>query len=307
MGMDTEKSNLISVIIPCYNLDTYLEKCLDSILVQTYKNLEVITVDDGSTDKTHEILSDYTVSDSRIVHIKQENAGAGEAINRGIERAGGEFITFVDNDDRIEPTMYEKLHNALVTTDADMAVCNFNLVYDDHTDFCYSNMKDETVSIYDDVYGYFCRYCACPKPNNYIWSRLYKMNIVKGSDVRFENFRLGADSLFNFKLLPLLKRVTFINDGLYNYVQRSDSSVYTAAKIGNIAKTYADGFESLADYFMEKGFNEFKSVLPIHAFTRLRSVFFYSRLAGMDDTAIVENLLDAFKGHKIADYLTGAV
>lgn len=300
-------NELISVVIPCYNLGSYVKKCLDSILGQTYKNLEVIVIDDGSTDKTSEILSKYAANDDRIVFIKQSNAGAGEATNAGIELACGDFITFVDNDDWIEPTMYEKMHTALISNDADMAVCNFNLVYDDHTDFCYSGILDETVSVYDDVYGYFFRYCACQNPNNYAWTRLYKSKIVKESGVRFENLLLGADTLFNFKLLPLVKRVAFIKEGLYNYVQRGNSSVYTAAKKSNLAAVYADGFDSLVNYYISKGFNEFYKVLPIHAFTRLRSVFFYSRLAGMSDEAIVESIKKGFKDRKIAGYLTGAV
>jgi len=266
----------------------------------------VVAIDDGSTDTTPEILTDYASQDDRIIFIKQPNAGAGAALNKGIELAKGEFIAFVDNDDWIESTMYEKLHAELKLNNADMAVCNFNLVYDDHTDNCYSGMRDENVNIHDDIYGYFCKYCACPKPNNYTWSRLYKAKIVKESNVRFEKFRLGADTLYNFKLLPLMNRVTFIKDGLYNYLQRNDSIVYTAARADNIADVYADGFEALADYYESNGFDEFKKVLPIHAYSRLRSVFFYSRLAGLKDEEISMRLQKSFKGRKIADYLTGA-
>lgn len=298
---------LISVIIPCYNLEGYVRKCLDSILGQTYKKLEVIAIDDGSTDHTPDILAEYAAKDERVVFIRQKNAGAGAASNRGIEAARGEFIAFVDNDDWIEPDMYEKLYNVLTENHADMAVCNFNLVYDDHTDSCYSTMRDEAVDVGDDVYGYFCRFCACPKPNNYVWTRLYKAGIVKESGVRFEEFRLGADTLFNFKLLPGIRRTVFIKDGLYNYVQRGSSSVYTMAKKRNIAKVYADGFEALADYYISNNLEEFCRVLQIHAYTRLRSIFFYSRLAGMSDDEILLNLKETFEGRKIYDYLTGAV
>lgn len=298
---------LISVIIPCYNLAGYTEKCMDSILGQTYQNLEILAVDDGSADGTAEILDRYAGKDRRVVVIHQENAGAGEATNRGIELARGEFLAFVDNDDRIAPEMYEKLHDALIGNDADMAVCNFNLVYEDHVDFCYSSMRNETVHAGDNVFGYFASHCACPKPNNYVWSRLYRANIIKDSDVRFENFRLGADSLFNFKLLPYIKRVTFINEGLYDYVQRDSSSTYTAAKRGNIAQVYADGFEALADYYISKNLEEFCHVLPLYAYTRLRSTFFYSRLAGMREDEIKASIEKGFKGRKITDYLTGAI
>lgn len=299
-------NELISVIIPCYNLAGYVEKCMDSILGQTYRNLEIIAIDDGSTDETPEILAGYAEKDQRVVLIHQENAGAGRAMNRGIESARGEFLAFVDNDDWVEQDMYEKLHTALITNNADMSVCNFNLAYDDHIDFCYSHMCDETVDIADNVFNYYCCHCACPKPNNYVWTRLYRANVIKESDVRFEEFRLGADTLFNFKLFPYIKRVTFIKEGLYYYVQRNGSSVYTAAKKGNIAKVYADGFEALADYYASKGLEEFCSILPMHAYTRMRSTFFYSRLAGMSDEEIKASIEKGFQGRKIADYLTGA-
>lgn len=298
---------LISVIVPCYNLAGYLEKCMDSILGQTYENLEVIAIDDGSIDETPQILAKYAKKDHRVIFLHQENAGAGKAVNKGIELAQGEFLAFVDNDDWIELDMYEKLHKALVVNNANMSVCNFNLVYDNNTDFCYSPMRNEVVDIENNVFGYFCSHCACPKPNNYMWTRLYKADIIKKSDVRLEEFRLGADTLFNFKLLPYIKRTAFIQDGLYNYVQRNNSSVYTAAKKENIAKVYADGFDALADYYTSKGLKEFYSVLQIHAFTRMRSVFFYSRLAGMSDEKIKTEIEMGFKNRKIADYLTGAV
>lgn len=300
------QQELISVIIPCYNLAGYIKKCMDSILNQTYQNLEVIAIDDGSTDKTPEILAEYAAKDKRVVLKRQANTGAGSASNLGIEIAHGQFLAFVDNDDWIEPDMYEKLHQALITTHADMAVCNYNLVYDNRTVFCYSNMRSETVDIPSDSYGYFCRFCACPKPNNYVWTRLYKANIIKDSGIRYEEFPLGADTLFNFKLLPEMKRVTFIKDGLYNYVQRTDSSVYTMAKKRNIAAIYADGFDALAEYYSSKGLTDFCRILPVHAYTRLRSIFFYSRLAGLSDQEIIANLEKSFKGRKIYDYLTGA-
>ena len=300
---------LISVIIPCYNSEKFIRKCLDSVLAQTYRNLEVIVIDDGSEDNTAVILDEYAQSDKRVVVLRQTNAGAGAATNTGIEMAQGELMAFVDHDDWLESVMYERLFTAMVDADADMAVCNFNLVYGGSVKACYSNTNshDATVDVYDDVYGYFARYCACSKPNNYIWSRLYKASIIRNSEIRFENLRLGADTLFNFKLLPLIKRVSFISDGLYNYVQQSASAVHTAAVISNLAVVYADGFDALADYYSAKGFAEFLEVLPIHAFTRLRSVFFYSRLAGMSEEAIAERVNSGFAGRKIYDYLTGLV
>lgn len=299
---DTKK---ISVIIPFYNSKGYAKRLIDSILGQTYSNVEIVAIDDGSTDGTGDILADYAANDKRLLHIRQPNSGAGVASNKGIDIASGDYLTFADHDDWVEPATYEKLLNALEKNEADMSVCNFNLVYNDHAENCYATMRDEVENIYDDVYGYFCKHCACPKPNNYTWTRLYKANLLKNSGIRFENFRLGSDTLLNFKLLPFLNRVAFINEGLYNYVQYSNSTVHRAAEIENLAIVYADGFDSLANYYNDNGHKEFLSVLPIHAFTRLRSVYFYSRLAGLGDDVIAENVRVGFKGRQIAKYLTG--
>jgi glycosyltransferase involved in cell wall biosynthesis len=277
---------------------------MESVLSQSYRDLEVVVVNDGSTDGTAGVIARY-LSDSRIRYTEQVNAGVSAARNVGIDAATGKYLAFVDSDDYLEPNMYEKLCKALVCAGADMAICNYNMVYDDHTDAKYSKMRDETIHICDDVYGYFTKYCACPKPNNYIWTRLYKAEIVKRSDVRFEAYRLGDDTLFNFKLLPHMRKVAFISDGLYNYFQRPNSNVYTVANKGNLAKVYADTFDSLAEYYSANGFEEFLEVLPIHSFTRLRSVFFYSGLAGMDEDKIKESVMAGFKNRKIAKYLTG--
>ena len=130
------QKDMISVIVPCFNLDRYLKKCMDSILGQTYRNLEVIAIDDGSADSTPEILAQYAREDPRVVFLRQENAGAGAAANTAVQCARGEYLAFVDNDGWIEPEMYEKLHTAMLKNGADMAVCNYNLIYSDHTDPC---------------------------------------------------------------------------------------------------------------------------------------------------------------------------
>jgi glycosyltransferase involved in cell wall biosynthesis len=256
-------------------------------------------------DSTPQLIAKY-LGDSRIKYIDQKNAGVTAARNAGIKAATGELLTFVDSDDYIELDMYEKLYAVMELDNADVAVCDYNLIYDGHAEKRYSKIRNEMVNIYDDVYSYFARYCACAKPNNYIWTRLYKTEIIEKSGVRFEQYELGDDTLFNFKLLPHYNRVAFVPDGLYNYFQRGNSNVYTVANKRNLAIIYADTFQALADYYNENRFVEFLKILPIHAFSRLRSVFFYSRLAGMSDDDIIKNIIMGFKGRDIAKYLTGA-
>ena len=137
---------LISVIIPCYNSEKCIKKCLDSVLAQTYRNIEVIVVDDGSTDNTAAMLDEYALADRRVRLLSQPNAGAGAAINKAIGLARGELMAFVDHDDWLEPSMYERLHSAMAEACADMAVSNFNLVYEDSVKARYSNTNSRDAS-----------------------------------------------------------------------------------------------------------------------------------------------------------------
>jgi len=293
-------SDIISVVIPAYNVEKYIDKCLTSLFSQTFRELEVIVVNDGSTDGTADIISKFT-ADPRLKYIEQKNAGVTAARNNGINAASGDYLGFVDSDDYLELDMYEKLYSALKEAGADAAACDYNLIYDDHTDFKYSNMLDEVIDI--AAPNYFFKYCACQKPNNYIWTRLYKTDIVKKSGVRFENFKLGDDTLFSFKLLPHLKRIVNIHGGLYNYLQRSNSNVYTVAKRNNLASVYADTFDSLVNHYISNGVHSFLEAMPVHAYTRLRSIIFYSRLANMDESEIVKNIEDGFRNREIVRYL----
>ena len=122
---------LVSVIIPAYNIEDYIGRCLDSIISQTYKNLEIIVVDDGSRDYTGEILDNYAKKDRRIKVIHKENGGVSSARNKGIEAAEGDYIGFIDGDDLIEPGMYKTLVDLLEEENADIAHCGYQMVFPD--------------------------------------------------------------------------------------------------------------------------------------------------------------------------------
>ena len=119
----------ISLIVPIYNVELYLSQCVESILIQTYTNLEVILVDDGSTDNCGKICDDYRNIDSRIIVIHKQNGGLSDARNTGIEIATGNYLCFIDSDDWIEPDMIEFLYNNLVNYDADLYMCDYFISY----------------------------------------------------------------------------------------------------------------------------------------------------------------------------------
>jgi glycosyltransferase involved in cell wall biosynthesis len=290
----------ISVVIPAYNVSEYIGKCLDTVLAQTYENLEVVVVNDGSADRTPEIIRNYT-GDSRMKYIDQKNAGVAAARNAGMEAATGEYLAFVDSDDYLEPEMYERLYSAITENNADVAACDYNLIYEDRIEKSYSSMRDRFIDAAADITDYFFKYCACPKPNNYIWTRLYRTEIIKKSGIRFQNHKLSDDTLFNFMLSPYISRVVNLSGGYYNYLQRKNSNVYTAAQKSNLAGVYASVFSILAEYYAANGFKA--EFLPIHAYTTVRSIFFYSRLAGMTDGKIAESIETGFQNNVIKGYL----
>jgi len=276
------------------------------VLSQTHSNIEFIIVNNGSTDNSEDIIAKY-LNDDRIVYIKQEDAGPSGARNSGLNTATGNYITFIDSDDWVEPQMYEKMLNALKNTSADIAVCDFNLVYEDgrETKAKYSNTKNEIIDIDTDLYNYLGRCLINPRSNNYIWSRLYRADVIKNIGLRFERLTLGDDTLFNFQLLAHIKKVVFLEDGFYNYLQRSTSIIHSFAKKQPLAGCYASQFDFLADHYKASGNRQLIDSLPIFAYTRMRSVFFYSRLSGMSNDEIIENLKEVFAGRQIAEYLIG--
>ena len=132
---------LVSVIIPAYNIEDYIGRCLDSVLSQTYKNLEIIVIDDGSSDRTGEILDDYEKKNHRMKVIHKENGGVSSARNIGIDRANGDYIGFVDGDDRVNPKLFETLVKLINGENADIAHCGYQMVFPDRVDYYYNTGK----------------------------------------------------------------------------------------------------------------------------------------------------------------------
>lgn len=131
----------ISLIVPCYNIRKYLPRCIESILAQTYKNLEIILISDGSTDGTDEVIREYAKKDSRIIPIFKQNSGVSDTRNRGLDIATGDYIGFVDGDDYIEPEMYETLLKNAIENNADISHCGYQMVFPSRVDYYYNTEK----------------------------------------------------------------------------------------------------------------------------------------------------------------------
>lgn len=211
----------ISIIVPIYNVEEYLESCIESILNQTFKSFELILVDDGSTDKSGEICDKYEEIDSRIKVIHKNNGGLSSARNAGLDIACGKYIGFVDSDDTIHPKMYEILYDLIKKYKVDMSFCNFKRTYEifnkEHQEIKVMEVTEmnniEAInSLYDKEIGVNL-VIACNKLYN---KRLF-------NDIRYEIGRIHEDEFIAHRILYKCKKIAYTNNELYYYLQRQGS------------------------------------------------------------------------------------
>ena len=211
---------LISVIVPVYNVEKYLDACVESIVNQTYKELEIILVDDGSPDRCPEMCDAWAKKDSRIKVIHKENGGLSDARNCGMKVAAGDYIGFVDSDDLIHPQMFEKLFDAMSKTNADIAQCK-SIKFYDLSDVKFQQI-DNIINISTfDSYGAVNDLLRGFKIDTTCWNKLYKSSIALKVD--FEVGKINEDVLWTYRVIASCNIVTSIDEELYWYYQRADS------------------------------------------------------------------------------------
>lgn len=203
---------LISVIVPVFNCINFIEKCIQSILFQSYKNIELILVDDGSTDGSEKICDNYAKKDRRIKVIHKKNSGVSSARNEGIKIAKGMWYSFVDADDYLDEDMYELLINLYTKTGAQIVQCNYRRIEkgktnrDSNTGNEYIFNTDEAIKnlINGRLFG------------NALWNKLYRNNVI--FNINFdENLKINEDVLFNFKVFSNAEKIAYIDVAKYNY------------------------------------------------------------------------------------------
>ena len=211
---------LISVIVPVYNVESYVAECIESIQNQTYMNLEIILVNDGSTDASGDICDQYAAYDERIQVIHKENAGVSAARNTGIESANGDYIGFVDSDDYIAPTMYEDMLKLMAEHDLDIIECT---AFRNNGDTNIEGCNDGSLEIFnrDEALRMAMYDCFVA-----VWSQLYKRRVI--SDVRFPVGRKFEDSAVSYLFIANTKRVGHINRCLYYYRLNPNSTTQTS-------------------------------------------------------------------------------
>ena len=219
MIKDLNKNPKVSIIIPAYNIAPYLERCLESVRCQTYKELQIIIIDDGSGDQTGQIADTFAEKDKRFRVIHKENGGVSAARKTGLEQADGEYIGFVDGDDYIEPEMYEKLIGLAVEYDADIAHCGYQMVFPDRVDLYHGTkqlkVQDTYTGVKDLLEGNLVEPGLCNK--------IYRRKLFNQINYD-ENIVINEDLLLNYFLFHRSEKAVFIDVPYYHYMVRKNSA-----------------------------------------------------------------------------------
>lgn len=263
----------ISIIVPCYNVEKYIEKCMESLINQTFTDIEIIAVNDGSRDRTFDVLSEYAIRDSRVIVINQQNQGLSGARNSGIAKAIGEYIVLVDGDDWIDLETCEAAFNAAVSNSADVVMWSYireyetlslpKIIFDKDIIFeekqC-KNLHRRFVGLVDNELN---------NPENFdniltAWGKLYKRQIIIDNQLQFVDLKkIGTyeDGLFNLEYYAFVKKAVFINKW-FNHYLKSNSTALTQSYKPKLFEHYKTLFRIIEHYIFKNNLSEdFKKAL----------------------------------------------
>ncbi len=259
------KKTKISVIVPCYNVEQYIQKCIESLTTQTLDGIEIIAVNDGSKDKTKDILDELSKKYSNLIVIHKQNEGVSIARNDALKIAKGDYIGFLDSDDWAEKTMYEELYKKAISGDFDIVACDTNAIYPDKKVPISSNIRKDNVDekeLMIDAYAV-------------IWNKIYKRSLLTGIEFK-AGMTFCEDVLFLYMVYSRVEKIGVVNKTLHNYLQRPGSLTYTYNE-----KLYQliDSLDNVVDFYKrEKKYEKYKEELE-YSYVRYLYATFIKRLA----------------------------
>ena len=276
----------ISVIVPVYNVEQYLERCVDSIINQTYTNLEIILVNDGSTDNSGKLCDELAKKDERIRVIHKENGGLSDARNRGIDEAESDLVGFIDSDDYIDSDMYEVLLKNLNNTDADLSMCALYDVYNNTPEAQVTNKETWELSSEQAIKMVMEAKILSVTAVN----KLYRKSLF--SDLKFEVGKIAEDAFIMIKLLDKCEKIVATNEKKYYYVHRENS--ITTQKFSTKFLNVIEAYEQNSNIILEK-YPKLKDV----AQTSMNWAYFYV----LDRLLLDDNYNDKELENKLISYL----
>ena len=267
----------VSVIVPVYNVEKYIEKCLNTLVNQTLQDIEIIVVNDGATDNSEKIINEFLEKyPEKIVYLKKENGGLSDARNFGIPYAKGEYIAFVDSDDYVETFMYEEMYEIAKKENSDMVECDFIWEYPNKS-------RIDTGEIYNNKKE------MAQKVRVVAWNKLIKKSILDETKIEFPKGYRYEDLEFTYKLIPYLDKVSFLKKPCVHYIQRDNSISNTQ---NERTKEIFDILDHIIDYYKEKGiYEEYKTELE-YTYTRIVLCSSLLRMCKVKDKETKKKLLN---------------
>lgn len=265
---------LITVVVPIYNVENYLECCIESILSQSYTNLEIILVDDGSTDSSGKICDVYANRDKRIRVVHKKNGGLSDARNRGLRKARGKYITFIDADDMVGEHFVESLFEAAKINESDISICDYTFIED--------NIKKVKEMTCGDVYllsNIQCEkemYCHSKHALEFVaWGKLYKTQLFFENNIEYPEGKIHEDLFTTYKLIYFSQKISVIGDVLYFYRKRTGSIMNKGFNLKTLDKVEAN--HEACDFFKNT------DVLPDALNYHLRIIILFRYLISKSD------------------------
>lgn len=249
----------ISIIVPVYNVEKYLEKCLDSLVNQTLNDIEIILINDGSTDKSQNIINTYVNEYPNLIKcFIKENGGMSDARNLGLKNATSEYISFIDSDDYIEKDMLEKMYNKAKENNYDIVFCNVNIIYPDKTILKKSELVHTINKLNINNKKHLLLNCY-----PVVWNKIYRKDFLLNNTYEKEGlFKKGVwfeDARMLYKMIPHINSASVVDENFYNYIQRPKSITYTySERLYDILSN----LDNIIDYYKEHNlYNEYKDEL----------------------------------------------
>lgn len=249
---------LITIVVPIYNVEEYLNKCIETILCQTYENIEILLIDDGSTDNCGNICDLYAKKDSRVKVIHKENGGLSDARNTGIEAANGKYICFIDSDDYISPIFIETLYNLCKENNTKISQCSFNIVYDNNGK---SGEAEQEVNIYTSEEMVKNLYNEKYVETVIVCDKLYDITLFK--NIKFPKGKINEDEAITYKLFYEAESICTTNLKLYFYRKNLNSITNSKFTLKNLY--YLSVLKERDEFFKEKG-NECLVILNLKTY-----------------------------------------
>ena len=249
----------VSIIIPVYNTENFLVKCLNSVVSQTLSEIEFICVDDESTDNSLEILQEYAKNDKRFKILTQKHSGAGVARNYGIDNAEGKFILFLDSDDWIEKDTCKKLYAQSTRLNTDLVI--FDVFW--HTEdgikkFCYFSNNEFNQDFESFVFDYhFIKNKLMIGNLGVIWSKFYKSSFIKDNNIRFPKHKIYNDVEFHFKSLLFAQKISYLPEYFYHYIKFDHPSLQTSFREGKDELIWVDVITGIYNILTKNNFMEY--------------------------------------------------